>query len=434
MAHPLFAARHKLEPFWLDDTPAPALGTPDPPGSADVAVVGAGYTGLTAALTLAREGRGVVVFDAEAAGHGCSSRNGGQCGGGLKPGFDGLSARYGKARTLAMYREARAALEYLAEVVERERIACRFARPGRFIGAHRPGHYETLARDFETLRREVGLDCHAVPRAEQHGEIGSDIYYGGGVVAGHAALHPALYHRGLLERALAAGVVVVPHTPVTRIERSGAGFAVTHGRGTLAAGNVIVATNGYTNAGPALPALRRRVIPIGSYMIATEPLAPGVMERLIPNDRVLSDTRRVVLYYRSSPDRRRLLFGGRVALAETDPGTSGPKLHAIMSAIFPELGAARISHSWMGFVAYTFDHLPHVGVHDGLHFAMGYCGTGVAMASWLGHKVALKVLGAPEGATAFDDLAFQTRPFYRGTPWFLAGAVLYYRLRDRLAR
>ena len=158
------------------------------------------------------------------------------------------------------------------------------------------------------------------------------------------------------------------------------------------------------------------------------------MERLIPNDRVLSDTRRVVLYYRSSPDRRRLLFGGRVALAETDPGTSGPKLHAIMSAIFPELGTARISHSWMGFVAYTFDHLPHVGVHDGLHFAMGYCGTGVAMASWLGHKVALKVLGAPEGATAFDDLAFPTRPFYRGTPWFLAGAVLYYRLRDQLAR
>ena len=218
------------------------------------------------------------------------------------------------------------------------------------------------------------------------------------------------------------------------VDFSDAANRALYDRGTLAAGNVIVATNGYTNRNLALPALRRRVIPIGSYMIATEPLAPGVMERLIPNDRVLSDTRRVVLYYRSSPDRRRLLFGGRVALAETDPGTSGPKLHAIMSAIFPELGAARISHSWMGFVAYTFDHLPHLGVHDGLHFAMGYCGTGVAMASWLGHKVALKVLGAPEGVTAFDDLAFQTRPFYRGTPWFLAGAVLYYRLRDHLAR
>jgi glycine/D-amino acid oxidase-like deaminating enzyme len=434
MIHPLFAPDHKLEPFWLDDTPAPALGTPEPPGSADVAVVGSGYTGLAAALTLAREGRGVVVFDAEAAGYGCSSRNGGQCGGGLKPGFDGLSARYGKARALAMYREARASLEYLAEVVEREAIACRFARPGRFIGAHRPGHYETMARHFETLRREVGLDCHAVPRAEQHGEIGSDIYYGGGVVAGHAALHPALYHRGLLERALGAGAVVVPHTPVTRIERSGAGFAVTHGRGTLAAGNVIVATNGYTNRDRALPALRRRVIPIGSYMIATEPLAPGLIDRLMPKNRVLNDSRRVVLYWRATPDRTRIVFGGRVALAETDPLVSGPKLHAVMRRIHPELAEVKISHSWMGFVAYTFDHLPHLGVHDGLHFAMGYCGTGVAMASWLGRKVALKVLGAPEGATAFDDLAFQTRPFYNGTPWFLAGAVLYYRLRDQLAR
>ncbi len=434
MIHPLFTPDRKLAPFWLDDTPSPKLGTPDLPNSADVAVVGSGYTGLAAALTLAREGRGVVVFDAEEAGYGCSSRNGGQCGAGYKLGFEGLTARYGKTQALALYREGQASLAYLAEFIENEGIECHFARPGRFVGAHRPGHYEALARNFETLRREVGIDCHAVPRSEQHHEIGSDIYYGGGAIAGDAALHPAHYHRGLLDRVLAAGVVVAPHTPVTRIERAGAGFAVTHGRGTLAAGNVIVATNGYTDAGDALPAFRRRVIPIGSYMIATEPLAPGVMERLIPKDRVLNDTRRVVLYYRSSPDRRRVVFGGRVALAETDPGISGPKLHAIMSAIFPELGAARISHSWMGFVAYTFDHMPHIGIQDGLHFAMGYCGSGVAMGSWLGHKVALKVLGAPEGATAFDDLTFQTRPFYYGTPWFLAGAVLYYRLRDRLAR
>jgi glycine/D-amino acid oxidase-like deaminating enzyme len=387
-----------------------------------------------AALTLAREGRNVVVFDAEDAGYGCSSRNGGQCGAGLKPGFDGLTARFGKTRAIALYREALASLEYLSEFVRDEGIECHFSRPGRFVGAHTPGHYETLSRDYETLRRELGVDCHAVPRTEQHSEIGSDIYYGGGVMVGHAALHPALYHRGLLDRTLAAGAVVAPHTPVTRIERSGAGFAVTHGRGTLAAGDVIVATNGYSNANRALPGVRRRVIPIGSYMIATEPLAPGVMERLIPNNRVLNDTRRVVLYYRSSPDRRRVVFGGRVALAETDPRASGPKLHRIMTAIFPELATARITHSWMGFVAFTFDHLPHVGVHDGLHFAMGYCGSGVAMGSWLGHKVALKVLGAPEGRTAFDDVAFQTRPFYDGAPWFLAGAVLYYRLCDRLAR
>ena len=430
-----FAADHKLEPYWLEDSPPPALPRASLPKSADVAVVGAGYTGLSAALTLAREGRSVVVFDAKGAGSGCSERNGGQCGAGLNPGLDGLTARYGKARAIALYREALASLEYLAEFVAREGIECRFERPGRFVGAHRPSHYETLARDYEALRRELGVDCHAVPRADQRAEIGSDIYYGGGVIANHAALHPALYHRGLLERALAAGVQVSEHNPVTRIERSGAaGFAVTSIRATLAARDVIVATNGYSNMNAALSALRRRVIPIGSYMIATEPLAPGLMDRLMPKNRVLNNTRRVVLYFRATPDRRRVLFGGRVALAETDPLSSGPKLHAIMSAIFPELAEVAISHSWMGFVGFSFDHLPHVGVHDGLHYAAGYCGSGVAMASYLGHKAGLKVLGKAEGRTAFDDLPFQTRPLYDGTPWFLAGAVLYYRLLDRFAR
>ena len=154
----------------------------------------------------------------------------------------------------------------------------------------------------------------------------------------------------------------------------------------------------------------------------------------MPRDRVTTDTRRVVLYYRASPDRTRILFGGRVALAETDPAISGPLLHAILCQIFPEIGTVGISHSWMGFVGYTFDKMPHVGVRDGLHYAMGYCGSGVAMGSYLGHKIAHKLLGHGEGDTAFDDLPFQTRPFYYGKPWFLASAVAWYKFRDRMAR
>ena len=431
MTQALFTPDHKLASYWLDDSPLvrlPEVAIGDP---AEVAVIGAGYTGLSAALTLAREGRDVLVLDAEDAGFGCSSRNGGQCGGGLKPGLDGLTARYGKARAVAMMKEALASLEHLAGLVERERIDCDFERHGRFIGAHKPGHYEELARDFETLRREFGVECHSVPRGDQHAEIGSDAYHGGGVMASHTALHPAKYHRGLLDRAMAAGARIAARTPVSAIERDGPGFRLTTPRGALRAGKVIVATNGYSNMHAPLPAIRRRVIPIGSYMIATEPLEPGLMDRLMPRRRVISDTRHVVLYYRASPDRRRILFGGRVALGETDPRLSAPKLHAIMSGIFPEVARARISHSWMGFVAFTFDHLPHVGVHDGLHYAMGYCGSGVAMATYLGHKAALKVLGSPEGRTAFDDLAFGTRPLYDGKPWFLAAAVSWYRLRDR---
>ena len=434
MTHPLFTDDYKLASYWLDDAPLTVLPRTDLPAETDVAIVGAGYTGLVAALTLARAGRGVTVLDAEDAGYGCSTRNGGQCGAGFKNGFDDLAASYGKPRATALYKEAIASLDFLNALVADEEIDCDYKHCGRFMGAHAPGHYEDMARRFETNRRELGIECHVVPRAEQHTEIDSDAYYGGGVVVSHTSLHPAKYHRGLLERALSAGAAVHPHTPVATIERAGSGFMVTTAHGRIRAGAVIIATNGYTNTSESVADLSRRVIPIGSYMIATEPLAPGVMDRLMPRDRVTSDSRRVVLYYRASPDRQRILFGGRVALAETDPAISGPRLHAICCEIFPEIASVGISHSWMGFVGYTFDKMPHLGVRDGLHYAMGYCGSGVAMGSYLGHKIAHKLLGNSEGDTAFDDLTFSTRPFYYGKPWFLATAVAWYKFLDRMAR
>ena len=434
MTHPLFSDDYKLASYWHDDAPLTALPPGDVPAETDVAIVGAGYTGLIAALTLARAGRGVAVLDAEDAGYGCSTRNGGQCGAGFKNGFDDLAGQYGKPRATALYREAIASLDFLTQLVADEGIDCDYKQCGRFMGAHAPGHYEDMARRFETNWRELGIECHMVPRAEQHTEIGSDAYFGGGVVESHTSLHPAKYHRGLLERALSAGAAVHPHTPVAAIERAGSGFMVTTARGRIRAGAVIIATNGYTNNSESVPDFSRRVIPIGSYMIATEPLAPGVMDRLMPRDRVTSDSRRVVLYYRASPDRQRILFGGRVALAETDPAISGPRLHAICCEIFPEIADVRISHSWMGFVGYTFDKMPHLGVRDGLHYAMGYCGSGIAMGSYLGHKIAHKLLGNSEGDTAFDDLEFETRPLYYGRPWFLATAVAWYKFLDRMAR
>ncbi len=434
MTHPLFTDDYKLASYWHDDTPLTALPRSDLPAETDVAIVGAGYTGLIAALTLARAGRGVTVLDAEDAGYGCSTRNGGQCGAGFKNGFDELAGQYGKPRATALYKEAIASLNFLTRLVVDEGIDSDYKHCGRFTGAPAPGHYEDMARKFEVNRRELGIECHVVPRAEQHTEIDSDAYYGGGVVPSHTALHPAKYHRGLLERVLAAGAAVQPHTPVVALERAGSGFTVTTARGRIKAGAVIIATNGYTNNTASVPELSRRVIPIGSYMIATEPLAPGVMDRLMPRDRVTSDSRRVVLYYRASPDRQRILFGGRVALAETDPAVSGPRLHAILCEIFPEIGHVGISHSWMGFVGYTFDKMPHIGVRDGLHYAMGYCGSGVAMGSYLGHKIAHKLLGHGEGDTAFDDLPFHTRPLYYGKPWFLASMVAWYKFLDRMAR
>jgi len=217
---------------------------------------------------------------------------------------------------------------------------------------------------------------------------------------------------------------------VSAIVRDGARFRVTTARGVVEARDVVVATNAYT--GGLLPWLQRRVIPIGSYIIATEPLPETVIDTLIPRNRIVSDTRKVVFYYRASPDRRRILFGGRVSHDETDPGVSGPLLHAELVKLFPELGSVRISHSWCGFVAYTFDELMRVGRHDGIHYAMGYCGSGVGMAGYLGMRVGQQVLGLAAGRTAFDDLPFPTRPLYRGNPWFLAPSIRYYRWLDRL--
>jgi glycine/D-amino acid oxidase-like deaminating enzyme len=277
----------------------------------------------------------------------------------------------------------------------------------------------------------VEIEAHVVPRGEQRSEIGSDRYHGGVVFPRHASLHPAKYHLGLLARAQAAGATVVSRCPVLSIQREGGGFRLATSRGSLQARDVVVATNGYT--GNLTPWLRRRVIPIGSYIIATEMLDPALADRLSPKNRVLTDTRKLVFYYRLSEDRRRVVFGGRVALKETDPRVSAPRLHAHMTNIFPELAATRISHSWMGFVAYSFDTLPHLGrQNDGIYYCMGYCGSGVSLASYFGTRLGQQILGKPEGRTALDGLTFQTRPFYTGDPWFLGVSIAYYKIRDRL--
>jgi len=225
-------------------------------------------------------------------------------------------------------------------------------------------------------------------------------------------------------------VGIVVRCPVTTIAREGSAFRITTRRGVTLARNVVIATNGYT--GGLTPWLQRRVIPIGSYVIATEPMPVETVARLIPRDRIVSDTRKVVFYYRTSTDRRRIVFGGRVSLDETDPRMSGPLLHADLVALFPALRDVRISHSWCGTVAYTFDELMHVGQHDGMHYAMGYCGSGVGMGSYLGMRMGQQVLGLDEGRTAFDGLPFPTRPFYSGNPWFLAPSIRYFRWRDRM--
>jgi glycine/D-amino acid oxidase-like deaminating enzyme len=427
----LFTQDFRTTPYWWDHVPRPSLLDTPLPQKVDVAIIGSGYTGLSAALQTARGGRGTLVLDAEEAGFGCSTRNGGQISTSIKPGFDALARRHGSERAFAILKEGHNSLAWVADFVATERIDCDFRVCGRFHAAHNPAQYEALARHVQAQPKGPEVEAHVVPRAEQRSELGTDAYFGGVVYAQHASIDAGLFHQGMLNRAREAGATVIPHCPAIDIRREGAAFLIETPKGTVAAANVVIATNGYT--GRMTPWLQRRVIPIGSYIIATEPLPRDVMARLMPKNRIVSDTRKVVYYYRASPDGRRILFGGRVSANETDPRKSGPLLHAELVRLFPELVGTRISHSWCGFIAYTFDELAHVGQHDGLFYAMGYCGSGVGMAGYLGMRISQQVLGRKEGATAFDGLTFPTRPLYRGNPWFLAPAIRYYRWRDAIS-
>jgi glycine/D-amino acid oxidase-like deaminating enzyme len=425
-----FTADAKLQPYWWETTPRPALPTLPAPAEVDVAVIGSGYTGLQAALQTARGGRQTAVFDAEDAGWGCSSRNGGQVSTSVKPTLDTLTRRHGPQKAQDILAEGRQSLAYLGEFVQREGIDCSFGVVGRFHAAHNEAQFRQLARKVERRAPGPGVDAYLVPRSEQRAEIGTDSYHGGVVYTRHASVDPARYHQGLLQRVQAAGAQVLIRCPVLGLERDGARFKLTTARGTTLARDVVVATNGYTGA--LTPWLRRRVIPIGSYIIATEEMPREQVAALIPHNRIVSDTRKVVFYYRASPDQRRIVFGGRVSFNETDPRVSGPILYRDLVGIFPALASVRISHSWCGFVAYTFDEMMHLGRHEGIHYAMGYCGSGVGMGSYLGMRLGQQVLGLAEGRTAFDGLAFPTRPLYTGKPWFLAPSIRYYRWRDRM--
>lgn len=425
-----FSPDFKPAPYWWDATPRQPDDLAKLPATANVLIIGSGYTGLHAAVQTARAGLDTVVVDAEAAGFGCSTRNGGQISTSVKPSYSVLCQRYGEAQAIQILKEGQASLHHVRDFVGEENIDCDFAEVGRFHGAHTAGQYETLSRDCETRHPGFETGAFMVPRDSQRSELGTDAYYGGIVFPRHSSIDPGKYHSGLLRVAKTAGAQIISQCCVNDLQRGTNGFEVSTEKGRIRANKVIIATNGYT--GPLTPWQQRRVIPIGSYVIATEEIPTETMGRLFPTNRVLSDTRKLVYYYRPSPDRKRILFGGRVSLQEADPRKSGPKLLAELVRLFPELAQTRISHSWSGIVAFTFDTLMHCGEDNNLFYAMGYCGSGVGMAGYLGSRIGKAAAGVEKDLGAFSKIPFKTQPFYTGKPWFLGPSVAVYRLRDRL--
>ena len=298
----------KNQPYWWDRAPPVPVASGGVSGSADVAIVGSGLTALSAALTLLRAGRKVVIFDSEDPGFGASRRNAGYLGRTLKKSFPELMQAHGRESALAVYRELDAALQTTRALISDEGIDCYIARCGRFIGATSAAHYDRMAKELEITRQHVGFDFHMVPKSEQRHEIASDRYEGGAVIPDLGSLHPGLYHQGLLERVLAAGGIVCGRTEVRSVEPDGRLFRLRTSAAPVMAREVIVATNGYTPRKFRWHA--RRVIPFTAYMAATEVLGEEQLRRLIPHGRTVLDSNMNIDYIRPAPDTTRLLFGG----------------------------------------------------------------------------------------------------------------------------
>ena len=427
----IFHKDFQERPFWWEAWEPEPVDLAEVPRRARVAIIGGGYAGLACALELHRHGLDAVVLDAEMPGFGASSRNGGMVSGGVSIGkrYSGTDSR---EQLLALYADAADSFSLIEKLISEEKIACEWKKTGRFAGAWCRKHYRALEKKFELINEGAGAGAYLLPRARQREEIGSDFYHGGMVVMRSAHLHPALYFKGLLGLVRRRDVAVCARAPVTRIERRGPAWQVETARGTIEAGDVVVCTNGYT--GSVTPRLQRRVIPVGSYIIATEELPAELADGLMPRDKSIYDTQRVLTYYRLSGDRRRLIFGGRAKFGRYTATETAPILHRMMTDRFPQLAGVRITHAWTGNVAFTFDELPHMGRMDGVHYALGCNGSGVAMMTYLGAMNARKIAGLANYRCAFDSDSFPTHPLYHGNPWFVPMLGRYFRVRDWLDR
>jgi glycine/D-amino acid oxidase-like deaminating enzyme len=420
----------KLTPYWWESAPRPVTERVDIPKVADVGIVGAGYAGITAALILARAGRSVVVFDAMRAGEGASSRNGGICSGNIKFNFPSMIEKYGLDRAKTFYAEGVAARTALIQMIEEENIDCYFQSVGRFDGANHARDYDAMGRETDLLNKHLDFGAYMVAKSDQRAELGTDFYKGGRVRPDVGGVHPAELHQGLYERALTAGVTVIDLTAVTAISRNTDGFTLNTARGLVKTGECIVATNGYTDQ--VTDWLRRRIIPIPSQIIATDTLDPELLNQLMPKRRMVGDTRNLYNYYRPSPDGTRIIFGGRRGADTDDDMQKCMHLYNNLVEVFPELEGVRLTHTWWGYTGYTFDFIPHLMVHDGIHYATGFCGSGVVWAPWLGSKAAHLILGNQQDAQSiFLQTPFPTRPFYNGNPWFIPYVIRWYGLKDR---
>jgi len=420
----------KLDSYWLDTAPPGAYACVEPvEGRVDVAVIGGGFTGLSAALALGRRGASVAVLDAGCMGGGASGRNGGQCNTGVAHDYAALRAELGVERAQGCYRAYAAAVETVERLIREERIACDYVATGKLKLAAKPHHLAHLEQTAELIRREVDPEIELIGRERIRGEVDSDGFFGGLLQKRGGQMHMGRFAVGLANAAARHGAQLYEHAAVTAIARAGQGFRIESARGTVEAEQVLIAT-GPSRHGP-FAWYRRRLAPVGSFIIVTEPLPEQTLARLFPNRRSYTTSRLMHNYFRVTPDSR-LLFGGRARFTASEQPSdekSGRILRANLAQLFPELAEARIDYCWGGLVDITADRLPRAGQHDGVWFSMGYSGHGTQMSTHMGQVMADAMCGNP-GANPWRDFAWPAIPGHTGKPWFLPLVGAYYQIKD----
>ncbi|MFM0050619.1 NAD(P)/FAD-dependent oxidoreductase [Caballeronia grimmiae] len=420
----------KLDSYWLDTAPAMTSACEGPvDGQADVAVIGGGFTGLSAALALGKRGASVVVLDARRIGGGASGRNGGQCNTGVAQDYAALRAQLGVERAQGCYRAYAAAVSTVERLIREENIDCDYLASGKLKLAAKPHHLEHIAATAELIRREVDPHIDLLDREQVRNEVQSDAFHGGLLQRHGGQMHMGKFAAGLAKAAARQGARIYEHAEVTGIAKEGGAYRIDSKRGTVHAKQVLIAT-GPSKHGP-FSWYRRRMAPVGSFIIVTEPLAADRLSQLMPNRRSYTTSRLMHNYFRITPDSR-LLLGGRARFTASERPSdekSGRILQGNLASIFPSLANVRIDYCWGGLVDITADRLPRAGQHDGLYFSMGYSGHGTQMSTHMGQVMA-DVMNGNADANPWREFAWPAIPGHTGKPWFLPLVGAYYSIKD----
>ncbi|CBJ40698.1 putative oxidoreductase with FAD/NAD(P)-binding domain (plasmid) [Ralstonia solanacearum CMR15] len=427
----------KLDSYWNDSVPALALAVHDLPAQVDVAIVGGGFTGLSAALALARRGASVVVLEAgPIVAPEASGRNGGHVNNGLAVDYAELAAKVGVERARNWYRAYDDAVDTVERIVRDEAIACDFLRNGKLKLATKAHQIDALRRSADRLIADgVDTDVQILDAACVRAEVQSERFHGGLLYKRSGQMHMGRFAQGLALAAQRRGAQIHTGTCVQRIERvQGQVHRLHTARGTVQARQVLLATGASRHGGyGSFGWLRRRIVPIGSFIVTTEPLGAERADALLAGRRTYVTVANIHHYFRLTPDHR-LVFGGRARFAVSSPqqdAASGEILRAGLAETFPQLGEVRLDYCWGGLVDMTQDRLPHAGERDGLFYSMGYSGHGTQMSVHMGERMAAVMAGDAAANPWRDRDAWRAIPGHLGPPWFLPAVGMYYRLKDR---